>query len=117
MGRSEPGSVGAVGKRLPAFSSALRPDPLRELGYWGGEDLVRGKRVLDLGCGDGRFALGLAHLAARVDGVDPDSDAIGAAKKAARKSRAANVQFRVGAAQELPYPDASFDVVLLSWTL
>lgn len=84
---------------------------------WGGESLVRGKRVLDLGCGDGRFALAVAAPAASVDGLDPDPAAISAAKRNARKSTARNVRFRVGAAQELPYRDGSFDVVILSWTL
>jgi ubiquinone/menaquinone biosynthesis C-methylase UbiE len=117
MGNHTTGSIGGVGKHVPAVSSALRPDPLHELDQWGGETLVRGKRVLDLGCGDGRFALGVAPLASSVEGLDPDAEAIAAAKKAARESGAANVRFRVGAAQKLPYPDATFDVVLLSWTL
>jgi len=110
-------AIGIVGTHVPAFSSALRPNALYELGEWGGERLVRSKRVLDLGCGDGRFALAAAPFAESVDGVDPDPDAIAAAKKNARKSRVRNVRFRVGAAQELPYPDGAFDLVILSWTL
>jgi ubiquinone/menaquinone biosynthesis C-methylase UbiE len=110
-------AIGIVGRHVPAFSSALRPNALYELGEWGGERLVRSKRVLDLGCGDGRFALAAAPFAESVDGVDPDPDAIAAAKKNARKSRVRNVRFRVGAAQELPYPDGAFDLVILSWTL
>ena len=109
--------VGDVGKFVPAITSAVRPQPLVELREWGGERLVRGKRVLDLGCGDGRFALGVAPFAASVEGLDPDAGAIAAARKAARKAGAHNVRFRVGAAQRLPYPDAAFDVVILSWTL
>lgn len=109
--------LGDVGKRLPAMSSALRPAPLVELREWGGEELVRGKRVLDLGCGDGRFALGVAPFAARVEGLDPDPDAITAAKRNARRSGSRNVRFAVGAAQHLPYRGADFDVVILSWTL
>jgi ubiquinone/menaquinone biosynthesis C-methylase UbiE len=116
MGNSTAGSIGGVGKHVP-MSSALRPDPLHELDQWGGAGLVRGKRVLDLGCGDGRFALGVAQLASSVEGLDPDREAITAAKKSARESGVANVRFAVGAAQRLPYPDATFDVVLLSWTL
>jgi ubiquinone/menaquinone biosynthesis C-methylase UbiE len=109
--------VGDVGKHVPAMSSALRPRPLDELREWGGPVLVRGRRVLDLGCGDGRFALGVAPLATRVDGIDPDAEAIAAAKRNARKAGVRNVRFVSGAGQHLPYPDAAFDVVILSWTL
>ena len=99
------------------MSSALRPSPLTELREWGGERLVRGKRVLDLGCGDGRLALGVAPFAASVDGLDPDPDTIAAAAETARQMGFRNVHFEVGAAQRLPYPGGSFDVVILSWTL
>ena len=111
------GAVGDVGRHIPAFSSALRPRPSDELTEWGGPELVLGKRVLDLGCGDGRFALGVASFAASVEGLDPDEEAIAAAKKAARKAGARNVRFGVGAAQRLPQPGGAFDVVILSWTL
>lgn len=73
--------------------------------------------MLDLGCGDGRFALGVAPFASSVEGLDPDPESIAAAKKSARKTGARNVHFAVGAAQDLPYPNAAFDVVILSWTL
>ena len=109
--------IGVVGVHVPAFSSSLRPDPIRELAAWGGPDLVRGKCVLDVGCGDGRFALGLAPFAASVEGLDPDEEAIAAARKAAKKASVRNIRFRVGAAQELPYKAAAFEVVILSWSL
>jgi ubiquinone/menaquinone biosynthesis C-methylase UbiE len=110
-------SLGDVGKHVPAVSSALRPRPQDELREWGGPLLVRGKRVLDLGCGDGRLALGVAMFATTVDGIDPDPGAISAAKRNARKAGVRNVRFAAGAAQHLPYPDAAFDVAILSWTL
>ena len=110
-------SVGDVGKHVPALSSKLRPRALDELCEWGGERLVRGKRVLDLGCGDGRFALGVAPFANTVEGLDPDAEAIVAARKAARQAGVRNARFGVGAAQRLAYPDGAFDVVILSWTL
>jgi ubiquinone/menaquinone biosynthesis C-methylase UbiE len=105
------------GRHIPALSSALRPRPLDELREWGGPPLVRGKRVLDLGCGDGRLAIGVAPFSARVEGIDPDADAIADAKRNARKAGVRNVRFAAGAAQHLLYPDAAFDVVILSWTL
>ena len=109
--------VGDVGRHVPALSLTLRPRPVDELRAWGGARLVRGKRILDLGCGDGRFALGLAHFAVSVDGLDPDVEAIAAAKKNAREAGARHARFAVGAAQRLPYPADAFDVVILSWTL
>jgi ubiquinone/menaquinone biosynthesis C-methylase UbiE len=116
--RGDPeGVVGDVGRHVPALSSTLRPQPLDELREWGGERLVRRKRVLDLGCGDGRFAIGVAAFASTVEGLDPDAEAIAAARKSARRSGVRNVRFAVGAAQRLPYPDGAFDVVILSWTL
>ena len=106
-----------VGKHVPALSSALRPQALDEMAQWGGLDLIRDKRVLDLGCGDGRLALGAASRAREVVGLDPDREAIRAATQRARDTSARNARFVVGAAQELPFDDTSFDVVILSWTL
>lgn len=102
---------------VPACSSALRPAPLVELAVWGGPRLVRGKRVLDLGCGDGRLALGVAEFARSVRGLDPDPEGIAAARKRARDGGIANATFAIGAAQSLPYDDGAFDVVISSWTL
>ena len=117
MSNAATNSVGSVGRHVPALASALRPTAQDELREWGGPPLVRDKRVLDLGCGDGRFALGLAQFAARVDGIDPDAEAIADATRNARRAGVRNVRFATGAGQHLPYPDATFDVVILSWTL
>ena len=117
MSRVATDPVGDVGRYLPNMSSTQRPRPDDELREWGGATLVRGKRVLDLGCGDGRFALGVAPFATSVDGIDPDAEAIAAAKSNARRAGVRNVRFATGAAQYLPHRDATFDVVILSWTL
>ncbi|HEV3102898.1 MAG TPA: class I SAM-dependent methyltransferase [Candidatus Dormibacteraeota bacterium] len=117
MSRAATNLAGDVGTLLPALSSALRPHSHDELREWGGPSLVRRKRVLDLGCGDGRLALGIAPYAESVVGIDPDSEAIAAAKTNARKAGIRNVRFAAGAAQRLRYPDATFHVVILSWTL
>lgn len=105
------------GKRVPALSSRLRPAADVELGHWGGPALVRGKRVLDLGCGDGRFALGVAAFAKEVTGIDPDAELIVDAAARARDAGLRNARFEVGAGQSLRHPDGAFDVVILSWTL
>jgi ubiquinone/menaquinone biosynthesis C-methylase UbiE len=110
-------SASAVGRLLPAISSLLRPPPQHELREYGGIGLVRRKRVIDIGCGDGRMALGCAPHASEVVGVDPDPDAIRLARVKARELGVANAEFKVGVAQELPFADEHFDVAILSWTL
>ncbi len=107
----------SVGRTIPLSTSALRPEASSEIAQWGGPSLVRGKRVLDVGTGDGRLALGCASLARLVVGVDPDPVAIGSAREKARERRLRNVTFRLGAAQRLAFPSGRFDLVILSWTL
>lgn len=107
----------AVGRLFPALSSLLRPLAATELREYGGPGLVRRKRVIDVGCGDGRMAIGCAPYASEVVGVDPDPNAIRSARARARELGIANVRFKVGVAQELPFGDEHFDVVILSWTL
>ena len=110
-------SVGDFGKQVPAATSALRPAALIELGHWGGPALVKGKRVLDLGCGDGRLALGVAPYAKTVVGIDPDTELIADATARAHQAGLRNTQFVVGAGQSLPFDAGSFDVVISSWAL
>jgi len=73
---------------------------------------VKGKNVLELGCGDGENTVLLAHRGARVYGVDLS----GAMIKLARRRVQVNgfvrgVELGVGSAHELPFRDRSFDVV------
>jgi Methyltransferase domain len=70
---------------------------------------VRGRRVLDLGCGLGYGAEVLAPLARDVVALDRDRDAI----RHARASRThALGPFVLADATSLPFRDASFDVVI-----
>jgi ubiquinone/menaquinone biosynthesis C-methylase UbiE len=104
-----------VGRLLPGMSSSLRPPAALELGAYGLD--LRGLRVADVGAGDGRLARGAALDASRVVAVDPDRTALVRGRAAAREAGLRNVSFREGAAQSLPFGDATFDVILLSWTL
>jgi ubiquinone/menaquinone biosynthesis C-methylase UbiE len=106
-----------VGRFAPTSSAALRPPAERELAAYGGERILRGRRVLDVGTGDGRLALGAARWARAVVGIDPDGEAVREARANARRRGVRNARFVVGSGQELPFRDASFDVVILSWAL
>jgi ubiquinone/menaquinone biosynthesis C-methylase UbiE len=87
--------------------------PDAELGALGD---VTGQRVLELGCGAGQWSRSLVADARRLVGFDL-SDAQLAAARHAMEIRYPLVQ---GAAQQLPFADASFDLVFcdhgaLSW--
>jgi ubiquinone/menaquinone biosynthesis C-methylase UbiE len=77
-----------------------------------------GHRVLDVGCGIGNLLRSTGKLYRTVElvGLDPDPKAL---SRAARKARRAGltVQLDRGFAQELPYPDGSFDRVFSSLML
>jgi len=68
-----------------------------------------GLRVLDIGCGGGFLAEEFAALGCRVTGVDPSPASIGAARTHAA-GRGLRIDYRVGAGEELPAPDAAFGV-------
>src|SRR5829696_5380136 len=76
-------------------------------------DVQPGHRVLEIGCGTGDLALQvLRHQPrAEVHGLDPDPVML---ERARRKAARAGVRLALtrGFAEELPYPDATFDVVL-----
>ncbi|HET9032417.1 MAG TPA: class I SAM-dependent methyltransferase [Dokdonella sp.] len=77
--------------------------------------LVKGKRVLDAACGEGYGSNLLADVAAGVCGVDISAQAIEHARS--RYGARSNVQFHVGDAAALTFPDQSFDVVVSFETL
>jgi ubiquinone/menaquinone biosynthesis C-methylase UbiE len=77
----------------------------------------RGRRVLEMGCGDGRLTLGIARDAAQVLAFDPDADAIERARRALPEELAERVTYRVASAKEIELEPQSFDLVVFSWSL
>ena len=96
----------------------LRIDPeknevraLKEMAVW------RGKRVLEIGCGNGRLTRRLANLGAQVDALDPDKKLIATARKELPLRFSDRVRYKVGSAENLKYPKQTFDIVLFAWSL
>lgn len=72
-------------------------------------DLVAGKRVLDVACGEGYGSSMLAEVAVAVTGVDISSEAVLHAEATYVKP---NLTYLEGSATALPFADASFEVVV-----
>jgi ubiquinone/menaquinone biosynthesis C-methylase UbiE len=91
-----------------AFSAYMKPGAAKILAGW---RIERGIRLLDVACGAGQTAIPAAKTGARVTGVDIASNLIEAARKQAA-AEGLHAQFDEGDAENLPYPDGAFDVVI-----
>lgn len=72
---------------------------------------VRGRTVLDVGCGDGELAVALWERDARVSGIDASAAMVAAAYRRAER-HGADISFSIGTAERLPFSPATFDCVV-----
>lgn len=97
----------AVGARFDAlearFRAEVEPDDVRLRAILGALGAVQGRRVLDLGCGKGRFATRLVEIGAEVIGLDLSAGML---------ARAAGTQRVRGSALRLPLAGSSVDAVI-----
>jgi ubiquinone/menaquinone biosynthesis C-methylase UbiE len=72
---------------------------------------LKGKRLLDAGCGDGTYALEVATRGALVTGVDLSEDMLAVARERST-ARGIAVDWRQGDILALRFPDSSFDLAI-----
>lgn len=90
-----------------SFAGVANPFALAPLGI--GED------VLDVGCGAGMDSLIAAQMVGptgSVTGIDMTSEMIAKARRSVAEAGLDTVTIVEGSAERLPFPDASFDVVI-----
>jgi ubiquinone/menaquinone biosynthesis C-methylase UbiE len=115
MGDSDRGQVTATAAEI--YDSFFVP---ALFGQWTGvvldaADVHPGHSVLDVGCGTGVLSVAAAErvgASGRVAGVDPNEGMLDVARRTE-----APVEWKVGMAEELPYPDGSFDRVVSQFAL
>jgi len=78
---------------------------------------LRGQRVLELGCGDGRLTLPVAAEAVHVLAFDPDTDAVKRARRSLPPELASRVEYRVASGTAIEVEPCTYDLALFSWSL
>ncbi len=78
---------------------------------------VKGKTILEIGCGGGQNSIVLAKWGAKPVGVDLSEEQIKHARKLAKKERV-SISFHVGNMEDLSaFKDQTYDIVLSSFAL
>jgi ubiquinone/menaquinone biosynthesis C-methylase UbiE len=76
-----------------------------------------GRRVLEIGCGDGRLTWQYARHPRRVIGIDTDPAGLRYATIDRPSDLEGKVAFVRASAHDLPFPHETFDRALLAWSL
>jgi ubiquinone/menaquinone biosynthesis C-methylase UbiE len=76
-----------------------------------------GKRVLEIGCGEGRLTWRYASASALTVGLDPDKNALRVARIDRPSNLADKVRFVNAHAETIPFRKETFDIAVLAWSL
>lgn len=77
-----------------------------------------GRRVLEIGCGDGRLTLRLAGLRPRhIEAIDAAAAQVRLARRNLPSRFRNRIAYHAGQAGRLKYPRDQFDIVVFSWAL
>jgi ubiquinone/menaquinone biosynthesis C-methylase UbiE len=90
------------------FATYMEPGAIEIFMTW---NIGPGQQMLDVGCGAGQISIPAAKNGVRVTGVDIASNLLTQACSRAQ-AEGLDAQFEEGDAEQLNFPDASFDVVV-----
>jgi ubiquinone/menaquinone biosynthesis C-methylase UbiE len=76
-----------------------------------------GKRVLEIGCGEGRMTWQYARGTHQTVGIDPDQDSLRVATVDKPTDLTGKAYFARATAEHLPFSKETFDLAILAWSL
>ena len=77
----------------------------------------RNRRVLEIGCGEGRMTWQYARMTHTTIGIDPDPDALRIATVDRPSDLEDKALFACAASEYLPFSKETFDIAVLAWSL
>lgn len=75
------------------------------------------RRVLEIGCGEGRLTRQYAPASSLTIGLDTDHDALRVASIDSPHDRKHKIHFIGAEAERLPFSKETFDIAILAWSL
>ncbi len=78
---------------------------------------MQGKRILEVGCGEGRLTWKYAPASSSTIGFDPDHSALRVARADSPNSLNDKVRFVCASANHIPFFKETFDIAILAWSL
>lgn len=75
------------------------------------------KRVLEIGCGEGRLTWRYASAPHSTIGIDPDKDALRVARIDRPSDLEGKVHFINAKSEHIPFAKETFDIAILAWSL
>lgn len=74
------------------------------------------KRVLEVGCGEGRMTWQYARATQTTIGIDPDREALRVASMDTPRAVQDQVHFACATSEYLPFSKETFDIAVLAWS-
>lgn len=74
------------------------------------------KRVLEIGCGEGRLTRQYAPASSLTVGLDPDPDALRVALIDSPRDLKRKVHFARAQSEHIPFAKETFDLAVLAWS-
>jgi ubiquinone/menaquinone biosynthesis C-methylase UbiE len=77
----------------------------------------KNKRVIEIGCGEGRLTWRYASASLSTIGLDPDKDSLRVAEIDRPSDLDDSIDFINAEAEHIPFNKEKFDIAILAWSL